>query len=62
LGVARFDPQTELGLYRIGQAALENAVQHAGASEILVELTPAEGAVRLEVRDNGKGFDAQAAL
>jgi two-component system sensor histidine kinase DegS len=62
LGVARFEAQTELGLYRIAQAALDNAVQHAGASQVVVELTPADRAVKLEIRDDGKGFDAPAAL
>jgi two-component system, NarL family, sensor histidine kinase UhpB len=60
LGVTRFAPQTELGLYRIAQAALDNAVQHASAAKVVVDLAPHDGGVALEVRDDGKGFDAGA--
>ncbi|MDX1405082.1 MAG: sensor histidine kinase [Woeseiaceae bacterium] len=46
-----------LHLYRIAQQALTNAVQHSDASEIVVSLTPDRDSLRLEVRDDGKGFD-----
>jgi signal transduction histidine kinase len=60
LGVTRLDPQTELGLYRIAQAALDNAVQHAGASNVVVEISKRASAVAVEVRDDGKGFDVDS--
>jgi signal transduction histidine kinase len=43
-------------LLRIGQEALTNALRHAGASLIDVELTFAEAEVRLCIHDNGQGF------
>jgi signal transduction histidine kinase len=43
-------------LLRIGQEALTNALRHAGANRIFVELTFAEAEVKLCVQDNGQGF------
>jgi signal transduction histidine kinase len=42
---------------RIAQEALHNALRHAGASRVEVRLGFADGAVRLEVADDGTGFD-----
>ncbi len=43
----------------IAQEALTNALRHAGASSIRVELEPdRNGGVRLEIADDGRGFDA----
>jgi signal transduction histidine kinase len=49
-------------LYRIAQEALHNAVKHAGAPHLRVCLasTP-DGALRLEVADDGVGFDPEQA-
>jgi signal transduction histidine kinase len=44
-------------LYRIGQEALQNTVKHAQATEVWVSLACRDGAIVLEVRDNGRGFD-----
>jgi len=46
-------------LLRIGQAAIANAVEHAQAQEIVVELSFEAGQVRLCARDDGRGFDPQ---
>ncbi len=48
-------------LYRIAQEALQNAARHARADRIAVRLTREPAALRLEVRDNGVGFDPTAA-
>ena len=47
-------------LYRILQEALTNVQKHAGATEVAVRLGGTTGSVRLEVSDNGKGFDPGA--
>jgi two-component system, NarL family, sensor kinase len=47
----------ETGLYRIALEALANAIEHAHASQILVELATGPGEIRLTVSDNGQGFD-----
>lgn len=51
-----------VAMFEITEHALRNAVQHAEANKIEVVLQPAQGHIRLEVRDNGKGFDADAGL
>lgn len=54
--VPRLADGVEIGVYRIVQEALTNAARHAGASEILVTLD-VDDHVRLEIRDDGVGFD-----
>lgn len=56
------DPLTEQAVYRIAEAALANVEQHAAARQVQVTLSrsaPA-GALRLEVTDNGTGFNPSA--
>ena len=43
-------------LYRIGQEALNNVGKHAGATTVEIGLRQDEGALRLAVRDDGRGF------
>jgi signal transduction histidine kinase len=45
-------------LLRIGQEALTNAVRHGAAASVSMTLTVDDGAVRLDVRDDGTGFEA----
>jgi signal transduction histidine kinase len=53
----RFDRQKEMALYRIAQEAVTNAIKHAQASEIHVNLMQRDGVVTLGVEDDGVGFD-----
>ena len=46
-------------IYRIGSEALRNAFRHAEAKQIEVELRYDERQLRLRVRDDGKGIDAE---
>jgi two-component system sensor histidine kinase DegS len=62
LGGTRLPHAVELGLYRVGQAALANAVSHAAATRVRVSLGARDGEAWLEVGDDGKGFDARAEL
>ena len=50
----------EDNLLRIGQEAINNAVRHAEARHISVNLIFDSRRVRLSVRDDGRGFDTQA--
>lgn len=47
----------EVFIYRIIQELVANAVKHAEASEILVQLTMSDYKTGITVEDNGKGFD-----
>jgi ligand-binding sensor domain-containing protein/signal transduction histidine kinase len=50
-------PNVENNLLRIGQEAVNNAVRHAHAGNIAVRLVFDATSVRLNVRDDGRGFD-----
>jgi ligand-binding sensor domain-containing protein/signal transduction histidine kinase len=54
-------PAVEDNLLRIGQEAINNAVKHADAQQIFVNLIFAARRVQLSVRDDGRGFDNQRA-
>jgi PAS domain S-box-containing protein len=55
--IPRLDDGAELGIYRIAQEALANALRHARARSVDVTLAVAGHALRLEIRDDGCGFD-----
>lgn len=55
-------PDQELALYRITQEALTNVRKHAQAIGARVELIFEPGRVRLEVSDDGTGFEVPANL
>ena len=61
-GGARLPATVELGLYRVGQAAIANAVRHAAAKRVRVSLGVTGGEAWLEVGDDGTGFDARAVM
>jgi signal transduction histidine kinase len=46
----------EVVAYLIGQEAVANSVRHAAAGRITVTLTPDDGDLLLEVRDDGRGL------
>lgn len=54
-------PDVQVALYRMVQEALNNVHKHARASKVGVALRNAPGVTRLEVRDDGRGFDPVAA-
>ncbi len=58
----RFDRNYETLVYRIIQESLNNAVKHSEATEIHVDLELAsQGALKIRVRDNGRGFAPKVA-
>lgn len=56
-GEISLSPQIEEGLYRIAQEALNNVLKHAHARSISISLAQDEHGVRLEVADDGVGFN-----
>ncbi|OGA46705.1 MAG: hypothetical protein A3F74_21070 [Betaproteobacteria bacterium RIFCSPLOWO2_12_FULL_62_58] len=53
---SRLPPRMELALFRMVQEALMNAVKHAAASRVTVELSRVGDVLRLCVEDDGKGI------
>jgi signal transduction histidine kinase len=51
------DAGVQRELFRIAQEALQNALKHAGAGRIAVELDLDPASTRLAVADDGAGFD-----
>ncbi|MBL7826373.1 MAG: sensor histidine kinase [Saprospiraceae bacterium] len=53
----RLPVKTELGLYRIVQELINNAIRHSGASRINLYLSRQADHITLVFEDNGKGAD-----
>jgi len=53
----RLPPQVETTIFRIVQEAITNARQHAAAGRLGVTLGLADGAIRIRIEDDGRGFD-----
>jgi signal transduction histidine kinase len=59
-GLPVLDERQEAALYRVAQEALHNALRHAGAGRIAIELSRSPRRVILAVTDDGAGFAAGA--
>jgi signal transduction histidine kinase len=55
------DPEIQTTCFRIAQEAITNAVRHAEATHVNVDLRCANGKLRLVIRDNGIGFNVESA-
>ncbi len=51
----------EHGLYRIAQEALNNGLKHSRATAVTLTILLGRSTLSLEVKDNGRGFDAHSA-
>jgi signal transduction histidine kinase len=58
--VGRFPEEIEVAMFRIAQAAVTNAVRHAGASTLWIALEVQDGVATVKVQDDGAGFDLDA--
>jgi signal transduction histidine kinase len=56
------NPDKDLIVFRILQEVLNNIIKHSGASELNIKLEFPEGELKLEVGDNGVGFEIPALL
>ena len=55
----KLDDMTALSIYRIIQELINNTIKHAGADEILIQLTTEGDDIVIEYEDDGKGFDPE---
>ena len=60
-GSLLLDGDVEEALYRITQEAVNNILKHAKAQKVFVELQDVDHTTCLSVRDDGRGFDMDAA-
>lgn len=56
----RYDEKLEIATYRIIQELVNNAMKHAEATEIEVQLVSEEERLSITVQDNGKGMDLKS--
>jgi signal transduction histidine kinase len=52
-------PAAQAQLFAIGREAIANVVKHSAAHRAWVDVDSIEGGVALEIRDDGRGFDAR---
>lgn len=58
----RFAPEVETTVYRLVQEALTNVARYAEVNEVRVQVWTRRETLFLQVEDEGRGFDPQAAL
>jgi signal transduction histidine kinase len=57
---SRIGPETAITLFRIFQEAIANVLKHADARRVTVHVSTDEEALRVEISDDGRGFDIAA--
>jgi signal transduction histidine kinase len=62
IGPARFQQELEIHLYRIVQEALTNCLKHSQAENAWVSLEVGNQTLRVEIQDDGIGFERDATL
>ncbi len=55
----RFPAAFETALFRICQEAMSNIARHAHAESVLIQLSEGEGVIRIEIEDDGRGFEPE---
>jgi signal transduction histidine kinase len=55
--ISRYPPETEAAVYFCCLEALQNAVKHAKATVLTIDLEESAGMLRFRVADNGQGID-----
>lgn len=58
-GQPRLTPGERINLFRFTQEALSNVFKYSRALHVQVSFTQREGVLRLEIRDNGQGYQLQ---
>jgi signal transduction histidine kinase len=52
-----FPPGVEALVFRVAQEGARNAAQHAGAEHVRIRVSGSDAVARVEVEDDGRGFD-----
>ncbi len=60
--LSRQDAKVEATIFAIVQETVNNAIKHAEASEIVVEIKETDRAIYTQIKDNGKGFDVDEVM
>lgn len=55
----RLPASHEVALFRLVQEAVQNAMKHAEAKDVIVKLEISRDQISVVIRDNGKGFDIE---
>jgi signal transduction histidine kinase len=55
----RFPAAFETALFRVCQEAMSNIARHAHAESVLIQLSEQEGVIRIEIEDDGRGFEPE---
>lgn len=55
----RLSPEVETATFRVVQEALINIARHAHADSVLIQGTVQDGALEIDIEDDGVGFDAE---
>lgn len=58
----KFDPKVEIVLFRVFQELLNNALKHAKASEITIQLIQHKAELVMMIEDNGRGFELRTSV
>jgi len=53
----RWPAAFETAVFRVCQEAMSNIARHAEAESVLVQVAESDGMLRIEIEDDGKGFD-----
>jgi len=53
----RLPPEVEIAVFRICQEAINNITRHARAESVLIQLEAEDRRLRIEIEDDGAGFD-----
>jgi PAS domain S-box-containing protein len=57
--VRRLSPALEITLFRVVQEAFSNVVKHSQASQVAIRVSFKRQSLKINIRDNGIGFDVQ---
>ena len=64
ISIKQSNPSTHvlfISMYRLVQECVQNAIKHSGGNEIIVKLKDCGNVYRINVQDNGTGFDIDVA-